>query len=224
MTCRLCQSQEGLQPVSGADERRYFLCDCCGMIGVSPVHFLGGQDERERYLTHKNGIEYQGYVTFLRRAIDPALAFLSAGMTGLDYGCGPAPTLSALLRREGIGCEDYDPFFAGHPMQKIFDFVFSTEAFEHFFHPGREIRKIRALLRPKGLLIVMTQRWKDPAHFSQWHYARDPTHVSFYHARTFDFLCRAFGFRRIFDDGDRVVILRKEDKQWMNSPTSKFKS
>ncbi len=84
-------------------------------------------------------------------AIDPALPYLTAGMTGLDYGCGPTPTLSVMLRREGIRCEDYDPFFVGHPLQKTFDFVFSTEAFEHFFHPGREIRKIRALTPRQGI-------------------------------------------------------------------------
>jgi hypothetical protein len=72
--------------------------------------------------------------------------------------------------------------------------------------------------------MVMTQRWRDLAHFSKWYYARDATHVSFYHARTFDFLCRVFGFSRIFDDDDRVVILRKEDKPWMNSPPIRFKS
>lgn len=160
MTCRLCQSQEGLQPVGGADERRYFLCNRCGLIGVATGHFPGRQEERERYLTHNNGIEHQGYVTFLRRAIDPALPYLSPGMTGLDYGCGPTPTLSAMLRREGIQCEDYDPLFVGHPLQKTFDFVFSTEAFEHFFHPGRKIWKIRALLREKASLIVMTHRWR----------------------------------------------------------------
>lgn len=36
------------------------------MIGVSEIHFPGRQEKRKRYLTHKNGIEHQGYVTFLR--------------------------------------------------------------------------------------------------------------------------------------------------------------
>jgi SAM-dependent methyltransferase len=212
MHCGLCQSQYVLPPVGGADERSYFLCTNCLLIGAAPEHFPDRRAEKDRYLTHQNGIQHEGYVKFLHQAIGPALAFIREGMSGLDYGCGPAPTLSALLRRKGHSCEDYDPFFSGHTLKKSFDFIFSTEVFEHFFFPGREIAKIRSLLEANGLLIIMTEQWKDPEHFSQWHYTRDPTHVAFYHSKTFDFICGSYGFSKIFDDNGRVVILRKGDK------------
>lgn len=208
MTCRLCGSESGLSPVAGVDGRRYFVCHTCFLIGAGTEHFLDGEEERKRYLTHQNGIGHEGYVAFLNRAIEPALAFIGRDMLGLDYGCGHAPTLSRLLADKGYRCEDYDPLFVPHPLDKTFDFIFSTEVFEHFAHPGREIRKIRSLLGKDGLLVVMTDRWQTLEHFACWHYARDPSHVSFYHSRTFDFLCGRLGFRRIHDDGSRVVILR----------------
>lgn len=209
MSCRLCQSRNGLEPVVGADERSYFLCNNCRLISAAPEHFPGRQEEKARYLSHKNGLQHEGYVKFLHRAVDPASAFLRTGMTGLDYGCGHAPTLSVLLEAEGYACEDYDPLFVGHSLTETFDFIFSTEVFEHFPHPGREIEKIRSLLNANGLLIVMTERWKDLKQFSEWYYTRDSTHVCFYHSGTFEFICSTFGFEKIFDDGNRVVILRK---------------
>lgn len=196
-------------PVQGPDERSYFLCNNCRLINAGAEHFPDRQEEKARYLTHQNGFQHEGYVKFLHLAVGPALAFLEKGMAGLDYGCGHAPTLSALLEVKGLVCEDYDPIFVGHPLEKTFDFIFSTEVFEHFFQPGKEIQKIRSLLNANGLLIVMTEQWKDLQKFPRWYYARDSTHVCFYHAGTFDFICGSFGFEIIFADNERVVILRK---------------
>lgn len=207
--CPLCESAEGLVPVSGADGRNYGLCGKCYLISVDRKHLLDREKEKERYLKHQNGLRFGGYVGFLKKAIKPALHFIGKDRPGLDYGCGPAPTLSKLLEAEGYVCEDYDPFFAGHDLGKKFGFIFSTEVFEHFFRPGEEIRKIRSLLAEDGVLIVMTERWRDREHFSKWHYARDSSHVCFYHDRTFAYICGRFGFDNMFDDGRSVVILRK---------------
>jgi SAM-dependent methyltransferase len=208
MICRLCQSEDVSVTKNSVDERVYFLCNGCYLISADRKHFPSREEEKKRYLTHQNGIQFEGYVRFLHQAIDPALEFLRKDMTGLDYGCGHAPTLSILLAQEGYSCDDYDPLFVDHKLDKKFDFIFSTEVFEHFFYPGKEIGKIKKLLKKNGLLIVMTERWKDVDHFSKWCYTRDLTHVSFFHSGTFDFLCSHFGFRRIFDDGDRVIILQ----------------
>jgi SAM-dependent methyltransferase len=208
LICRLCQSEDVSITKNSVDERVYFLCNDCHLISVDGKYFPGREEEKKRYLTHQNGVQFEGYVRFLHQAIDPALEFLRKDMTGLDYGCGHAPTLSRLLEQNGYQCEDYDPLFVDHKLDKKFDFIFSTEVFEHFFYPGKEIEKIKKLLKNDGLLIVMTERWKDVDHFSKWCYTRDLTHVSFFHSGTFDFLCSHFGFRRIFDDKERVIILQ----------------
>lgn len=208
MICRLCHSREMLS-LPGADERNYYLCGNCRLISTDEKQLPERQEEQARYLSHQNGTQHEGYVKFLRRALDPARPFLRAGMKGLDYGCGHAPTLSSLVRASGLQCEDYDPLFVHHDLDGTFDFLFSTEVFEHFFCPEKAIRRIRSLLEPNGILIVMTERWKDEERFSKWYYTRDRTHVSFYHSDTFEFICRRFGFRSLFDDGERVIILER---------------
>lgn len=130
-------------------------------------------------------------------------------MLGLDYGCGPEPSLSILLERDGIQCENYDPFFYPVLPQKKYDFVFSTETAEHFFHLRQELLKIRKLLKPGGVFTMMTEVWQDEYDFSEWYYAKDFTHVSFYHMNTIDSICNLFGFELLFSDGKRVFCLRK---------------
>lgn len=204
----MCESQDELLPVEGVDGRNYYFCEKCYLINAHRKHLLDKQAEKARYSTHQNGIQFDGYVNFLRRAIDPALGFIKKDMPGLDYGCGPAPTLSKLLHREGYTCEDYDPFFVKHDLNRKFGFIFSTETFEHFFHPAKEVKKIQSLLREDGILIVMTEQWKDRNQFSEWYYTKDDSHVCFYHSRTFAYICKKFGFEKLFDDGQRVVILK----------------
>lgn len=212
MICRLCHSEEVSITRNSVDTRIYFLCHKCSLITTDEKHFPGREEEKARYLTHQNGLHSEGYVKFLYQAIDPALSFLNKDMAGLDYGCGHTPTLSRLLGSKGYQCEDYDPFFIDHRLDKKFDFIFSTEVFEHFFYPSEEIEKIKKLLMENGILVIMTERWKDPDHFSKWCYTRDATHISFFHSGTFDFICSHFGFRKIFDDSERVIILQNEMK------------
>jgi len=210
--CRLCKSTKNSLSVKGLDERSYYFCEKCYLINVDRKYLLDKQAEKDRYLTHQNGIQFDGYVNFLRRAVNPALNFIQKDMVGLDYGCGPVPTLSKLLNREGYACDDYDPFFINHDLKRKFGFIFSTEVFEHFFYPDQEIRKLRSLLCEDGILIIMTERWKNPDHFSKWYYARDNSHVCFYHSRTFSYICEKFGFEKLFDDGQRVVILKNVNR------------
>lgn len=207
--CRLCRSVDEPLSVKGSDARHYYFCAQCHMIYVEKVDLLDKQAERDRYLTHQNGIQFEGYINFLKRAIDPALEFINKNMTGLDYGCGPVPTLSEVLKREGYTCEDYDPFFVLNALNKKFGFIFATEVFEHFFDPFKEISRIRSLLQKNGILAIMTERWQDTEQFSKWYYARDNSHVCFYHARTFAYICKTFGFEKLYDDDQRVIILKK---------------
>lgn len=208
--CPLCLTHGRLQAVPGADARDYFFCPECHLISADSRHFLAPGDERAHYQTHENSIENAGYVRFLNRIVEPLLPLLSPGMRGLDYGCGPGPTLSVMLRHRGLQCDDYDPLFVPSVLQPPYDFLVSTECFEHFRTPAEEIERIRGLLRPGGCLGIMTERWTNLEQFASWYYTRDPTHVSFFHTRTFEFICRHFGFSQAFDDSSRVVILKRQ--------------
>ncbi|MDF9799849.1 SAM-dependent methyltransferase [Catalinimonas alkaloidigena] len=168
------------------------------------------EEEKKRYQQHHNSIEDKGYVSFLEKSIEPILPYLKEGMQGLDYGCGPAPVLVQLLHQKYcLHCDHYDLYFFPKKPEKKYDFIFSTETFEHFFQPGKELLNLYSLLRPKGLLCVMTNLYHSLAGFEQWWYRRDITHVCFYHTDTFHFIAHHFGFHILYHDRKQVVILQK---------------
>jgi SAM-dependent methyltransferase len=197
--------------VKSPDERVHYLCGNCSLIFTDKRFFPSAAEERGHYILHENSIQHNGYVSFLNRAIQPALPYLKPGIQGLDYGCGPTPTLCLLLQQAGYKTDHYDPyFFPELDKDSKYDFIFATECFEHFFAPANEVERLGGLLKAGGILVVMTEWWKDIASFKDWYYARDPTHVVFYHSHTFDYICSRFGFKTLYSDGSRVIILQKK--------------
>jgi SAM-dependent methyltransferase len=208
--CPLCHSgTQNIESVEGPLDRPYFHCFHCDLIFASPGALLSAEDELKRYGRHENDVNDPRYVKFLNQAVEPALVYLRPGMEGLDYGSGPGPALSENLRRKGIHCRDYDPLFGPELSDGSFDFIFSTEAFEHFYDPVREVQLIDERLKPGGLLAVMTMWHKGTEHFKDWFYARDDTHVVFYSLSTFDFISRRWNFEILWSDEKRVIIFRK---------------
>lgn len=208
--CPLCLSKSHtLESVQGPDKREYRRCSNCKLIYTATKHQLSKAQEKKRYELHKNGIENAGYVKFLNKAIEPALPYFNNGMKGLDFGCGPVPTLSKILEKIGFTCDEYDPIFFPEVLKEPYDFIFATECFEHFFLPAKELQQIKQLLTSDGYLIIMTERYNDIPQFKSWYYAKDPTHVSFFHKQSFDFICKKYGFKLLFSDSKSVVILQK---------------
>jgi len=208
--CPLCYTKSFKPEVEGPQSRRLYLCENCKLVFEKRINRPERNEEKERYLEHNNSIHDKGYVTHLNQAIKPALNYLKTDYRGLDYGCGPVPTLNRLLEKEGYNCEFYDPiFFPEHPLG-TFDFIFATECFEHFFRPADEMYKLNGLLKPEGILVVMTQLWSDTTKFKSWRYATDPTHVVFYNLETIGFIFRNFGFTLLKNHRDRVFILQKK--------------
>lgn len=209
--CPLCLNKIAFTQITGPDHRIFLCCDKCKLVFTATSFLPSRKEEEKRYKKHNDGIQLPGYVKFLNQAIEPALPFLSKEMKGLDYGCGPVPTLSVLLERQGIGCENYDSLFFPELPDGPFDFIFATECFEYFFLPAREMQKIKNLLKPQGFLIVMTEKWTKPEEFARWSYAKDTTHVTFYHADTFRFISAKYKFILIESNNPRVVMLQKEE-------------
>jgi 2-polyprenyl-3-methyl-5-hydroxy-6-metoxy-1,4-benzoquinol methylase len=209
ISCPLCDEESILETLSGTLHRRYIRCRQCELIFVHPKDLISKAAEKKRYLEHNNGIQFPGYVAFLSKAVEPALKVLLPNMKGLDYGCGPNPTLSILMERQGFSCDNYDPFFFPALPQGTYDFIFATECFEHFHSPKAALEHICSLLKPGGFLIVMTEPWPTVEDFKSWYYLNDVTHVSFYHTATFEFICREYGFIRHETDNRRVFLLEK---------------
>lgn len=210
MECRLCKSERTQRLEVSNDPRYYFLCENCALIFTDHHFHLDPEQERMRYLEHNNGLHQQGYVQFLEKIIKPSLQYITPQMQGLDYGCGPEPTLSKLLARQGIQCYDYDPLFGFDHPKKNYDFVFATECLEHFYNPLEEWLKLSSLIKVEGILSIMTEQWESLDNFQNWYYKRDRTHVCFYHYRTFAYVSKCYGFDIMYRDRNRSIILKKK--------------
>ncbi len=206
--CPLCKNQENHQPIH-SNGREFLRCRQCELIFTTPDNLPTSVKEKRRYENHHNTIADSGYVEFLNQALQPAFDYLKAGCRIMDYGCGPGPVLSQLLKLKDYDCDNYDPFFFPEMPSKEYDCIFSTETFEHFHQPGTEIERLKALLKPSGILVVMTEFYQSTENFQSWWYTRDFTHVSFYNENTFRHIGQHFGFRQLHCDGQRVVILQK---------------
>lgn len=209
--CPLCNSTGKFSPVTGPMRRGYLLCPHCQLIFMERNFLPDSQTEEARYRAHQNTPLDSGYVQFLMQAITPALPYLNDHMLGLDYGCGPTPTLAELLKNQGIHCKNYDPYFYPAFPEHPFDFIFATEVVEHFYQPDDAFQCMSGLLRPGGILTIMTEPWVSIEKFSEWHYAKDNTHVSFYNSTTISFISERYGFEILNNQSSRVTVLKKHN-------------
>lgn len=187
--CPLCKTPGAF--FYHSDKRRdYYQCGICDLVFVPEKFHLSPEAEKSEYDLHENNPEDSGYRKFLSRLFNPMQARLRAGMTGLDFGCGPGPALAAMFTESGFKMKAYDPFY--YPDKTVLDsqynFVACTEAIEHFADPGKDIERLFGLLKPNGLLGIMTKLVRDRKAFKSWHYINDPTHISFFSIKTFQWL------------------------------------
>lgn len=218
MKCPLCQSSRA-EFFCSSQSRDYQLCSQCGLIFVPSRHFLSSKEEVSRYLKHQNSLESEGYVKMFRQKIDVIAEFCPKVKTVLDYGCGYEPVLKTLLNREGYTAEGYDPNFFQRPiLNSKYDMVVSTETFEHFKEPGKEIDAILNVLSPEGFIAVMTKFYPqpnggpDPESFGNWYYQRDPTHICFYSSKTFKWIAQKDDCKIIYDNQIDFIILQKNER------------
>ena len=208
MYCPLCNSPA--EETFGANGKTYHRCSHCGLVYMDENDHLHADDEKKRYSFHQNSIDDEGYVTFLGRVIEPAMEYISVGMKGLDYGCGPNPVLAQIIKGKGFECDFYDPyFFPQCNFSAKYDFIFATECFEHFFNPSHELDKICTLLNNNGILGIMTEFLPQNTDFADWYYKNDPTHVCFYDGKSIGYICSKYNFKELYNDKHRVIILKK---------------
>lgn len=211
LACPLCSSED--TGFYHRDKHRcYFLCSHCQLVFVNPTDYLSVNQERQEYDLHDNQIDDQGYRRFLNRVYQPLVEQLSPESRGLDFGCGPGPALAAMLEEGGHQVALYDVFY--HPdstplqAQQYYDFITATEVVEHLHQPYNELLRLWQLLKPSGLLAIMTKRVTTQAAFSTWHYKNDLTHVCFFSEFTFEWLAQQLSASLQWHGAD-VVIMKK---------------
>ncbi|MGF1683024.1 class I SAM-dependent methyltransferase [Photobacterium minamisatsumaniensis] len=208
--CPLCHCE--VAEIFHQDKRReYFRCGECALIFADPNALLMPIEEKTVYEQHQNNPADEGYRRFLNRVAAPLMAhFGSTPLQGLDFGCGPGPTLSVMFEEAGHQMAVYDPYFANNPevLARQYDFVTCTEAIEHFYTPAKEWGLLLSIIKPGGWLGVMTKLATNADAFGQWYYKNDPTHVSFFSRETFQYLARRDSLDVEFVGND-VILLRK---------------
>lgn len=207
MFCPLCNNvnTEVFQEVNS---KLYYKCYNCDLIFLDKAHYLNQEEEKKRYNFHQNSLENQGYIDFLSQLVNPLKEFLKPTFQGLDFGCGPNSVLAQLMNQYGFSCDFYDPYFFPKLVKnKTYNFITATECFEHFFEPKKEIELLISLLKPNSYLGIMTELLADESNFKNWYYIKDPSHVCFYSLKSFEFLCKKYGFKMLYTDKKRVVIL-----------------
>jgi hypothetical protein len=193
------------------DKRRDFLqCQNCRLVFVPPEQHLSASEEKGEYDLHQNSPADDGYRNFLGRLSEQLLERLSPGSFGLDFGCGPGPTLSLIFNESGFPMKDYDPIYAPDPhvYEQQYDFITATEVVEHLRFPGRELTRLWSCLPEGGWLGIMTKMVIDREAFSTWHYKNDLTHICFFCPETFQWWARKHGAELTFLGND-VVLFKK---------------
>lgn len=218
VSCPLCL-HDGSVSFHEDEHRPYRRCPCCSLVFVPPAWHLSPAAERKVYDCHQNDPADPAYRRFLSRLFTPLNERLSPRSRGLDFGCGPGPALAAMFAEAGHEMRVYDPHYAPDPaaLTGRYDFISSTEVFEHLRHPAATLRQLTALLRPGGWLGVMTKRVTDRQAFSRWHYRRDPTHIAFFATATFEWLAKHHGFT-VDCVADDVVLLRRHNPSGEETP------
>ncbi|PID45783.1 MAG: hypothetical protein CSB47_07400 [Proteobacteria bacterium] len=172
------------------DHRDYWQCGHCLLLFVEPSQQLAESDEKVRYDLHENDIDNAGYCAFLGKLLEPLAERLPVGARGLDFGCGPGPTLSRLLEKKGFQVACYDKYFRpdADVLEQRYDFITSTEVLEHLRDPKSVINQLVNCLNPRAYLGIMTCLLPKQCDFAGWHYKRDPTHITFYSTETFEWI------------------------------------
>lgn len=211
MRCLLCKSTDAhiaLNDRLGT----YYRCSNCGLYFLDPGNRLPKDEEKKRYDLHENSPDNPGYRKFLSQIFEPIAERLPAGASGLDYGSGPGPTLNMMFEEAGFTMAIYDPFY--HPddaaLNQPYDFITTTETAEHFYNPSEDFDRLWSLLKPGGILGVMTLLLNDSIPFDSWYYRREDTHVVFYQIQTFEWLSKKYG--AILEAiNDRVILMHKPE-------------
>jgi hypothetical protein len=123
---------------------------------------------------------------------------LSPGVRGLDFGCGPGPTLSLMFEEAGYDCAIYDLHYANDPtvFETQYDFLTCSETMEHMYRPREEFERFLTLVKPGGWIGIMTQLHDEAAvPFERWHYKDDDTHVCFFSTKSFQWLEKTYGLQ-----------------------------
>ncbi|MGC3873110.1 class I SAM-dependent methyltransferase [Halomonas sp. GXIMD04776] len=210
LSCPLC-THDDITHYHRDRRRDYWQCRHCALVFVAAHQQLGPEEEKAVYDCHRNSPQDMGYRRFLSRLFIPLQARLAPGAHGLDFGCGPGPTLSVMFEEAGHPMALYDIYYAPDQgmLEHSYDFITASEVIEHLALPGQVLKKLSERLHPGGWLGLMTKRVTSREAFADWHYIQDPTHISFFSETSLRWLGERLDLHVSFPAAD-VVLMQKQ--------------
>lgn len=223
--CPVCE-HVGSAPVIVKNGYAHVRCLNCQAIFVQPMPSAEELNAHYQNPAYFQGETEQGYRNYadMHRALRPH--FLrrlkrierELGRLGrlLDYGCADGYFLQ-LARAEGwdiAGLElaahmrEQACHALGAPIaaslddlrEDTFDAITLWEVIEHLPQPIATLERLRAHLRPKGILMLSTPNaghWQVPREPDQWRGFRPPSHLVLFDAHALNFALSRAGFVQI---------------------------
>lgn len=204
MKCPLCNSNSKLilKPT-------HYRCNSCLAYFKDPKLYLQGKDEKDIYDQHKNNSDDIRYQDFLSPITNAVLKEIPKNSIGLDFGCGKDSAIMKVLNNNNYKCLGYDIFYKNNKelLAQKYDYITSSEVIEHFYNPKKEFELLKSLLKPNGVLYLMTDIFDEQTKkFSSWYYKNDPTHVFMYQKQTFEVIKELYGFNKV-QTNNRLIKL-----------------
>ncbi|XMB72897.1 class I SAM-dependent methyltransferase [Mycoplasmatota bacterium WC30] len=210
--CKVCGSQT--EEIHHAKFNvSYFRCTNCEFISKDDSAMISKEHELKIYNYHNNSLENEGYVKYLKNFIDTAIIPFVQGSRALDFGSGPSPVLSYILKNDyDFTCDIYDLYFSPTKSytNKVYNLVVCTEVIEHIPYPLEYFGFFKSLLEEDGTLSMMTLLHpNDNELFLNWHYIRDKSHISFFSLKTLEVISQKVGLKIIYSDNNRCITFKK---------------
>ena len=190
--------------------REYRQCSACDFVFVPSVFHLSETEEKQRYNLHNNNPSDNRYREFLSQVSKPLLERLPSKSKGLDFGCGPGPTLSVMLEEKAHKVDLFDKFFAknNEVFDRKYDFITATEVLEHLSAPAFELNRLHNMLKKGGVMAIMTEMLTHSISFADWHYKNDPSHIGFFNRGCLELISKKW-LADIVIISHRVVLITK---------------
>ncbi len=212
MNCLICNSDVA-SIYFESKNWEFFHCKYCEFIFKNPKYFVDEKAELQQYNNHNNTVDSPGYAEMFEKFIDSTFGdYLQTIENVLEFGSGPGPVLSELLKRQGLNVDIYDKYFSPQKVyeNKKYDLITSTEVIEHIDNPKEILEFFASHIKKGGYLALMTQfHTNDTEKFKKWWYKNDPTHICFFRPHTFEVLASMNGFKVLKHDFKKNILLQK---------------
>lgn len=205
--CPLCQKTQN-HLFYEEKKRPFYRCEHCSLVFVPEAYHISPEEEKKRYDQHQNNTESQLFDGYKKWMLEFWTWMKLLGFEGkiCDYGSGPHPILSELARLEGINIISYDLYYAPESKASLvdLDLLILSEVVEHFRNPYQEWNDLKKMVKTGGRICIRTSLWNEETRWKDWAYARDNTHINFYHQKTFDYLAQTFHWERLRLEKDKI--------------------